>query len=443
MSIQNSDFNAAMPAVERRHPVVLRFKSMFPDALTRYEMHAARRGGDLSHVDPIKTASNRLLIGDADWRRQLEEAISFASVQNLGAEIAALRRRKRQKETEIRALEGATPPWKASKEGPLREVILTAHRDWFAERTDMDVILGQTREQVFEQRAVEWLASTFGKAVVHARADHDEMTYHIHAIIAPWVEKTSSRRGTQRVLQPSSIPVLADYEKAQDSVGAFFEQIGLERGKRTKAARREAVETRKRRVERREALRASGKPVPSDLDPTADPALPIAREHVPTPVWWAEETRRLKAKEEEVRKEAARAAHARAQAVEREAEAAKRTQEAQEAIALIDIITSGGKPPETLPTGGIGSRLVAALLRFGQKVKADAEAQAEKRVVEQVAAVLSLRASVAALKDRMVAALPLHLRARFARDTDADFKAADAAAEHLDQLRQKRPEERK
>jgi hypothetical protein len=73
----------------------------------------------------------------------------------------------------------------------------------------------------------------------------------------PRAEKVSKRRGRQRLLQPSIHPLIEDYEKAQDDVGAFFSEIGLRRGERSAAARRRAQETGLPPPDRREHLRPS------------------------------------------------------------------------------------------------------------------------------------------------------------------------------------------
>ena len=81
--------------------------------------------------------------------------------------------------------------------------------------------------------------------MIHARADKDEAAYHIHAVIACWkrVKITSTKHsGADRwMLQPSSNPLIEDYEKAQDSVGKAFASIGLRRGERRKQAFREVI----------------------------------------------------------------------------------------------------------------------------------------------------------------------------------------------------------
>ena len=224
------------------HPVVLRFAELFPAQLAGYAMHGARTGGDLSHVDAEPSGLNRILIGSEDWREQALAEIDAMRHENLAEELEALKARGRTKEMDARAREGLKDPWRASKGGPLREVILTASKDWF-EAPDAPSMFGQPvaeREFEFQAKAVEWLKRNFGDDVIHARADHDERTCHIHAIILPREVKKSQRRGTQRMLQPSVHPLIEDYEKAQDGAGAFFASVGLRRGERSAKARRQA-----------------------------------------------------------------------------------------------------------------------------------------------------------------------------------------------------------
>lgn len=439
MSILNDRFSPADGDVGRRYPVVLRFASMFPEALARYQMHAERRGGDLSHVDPERTAQNRLLIGEADWRKLLLQKIDEARLTNLVEELEALKCLKRIKKRDLRMLEGASMPWKASSQGPLREVILTAHRDWFAEESDMERILGESRAQRFEKHAVAWLKDRFGEAVVHARADHDETAYHIHAIVAPWVEKTSARRGTQRLLQPSSIPILADYEKAQDDVGEHFARIGLVRGQKTKAAVREIIAEIAEREEQRSDLDNTGQPVPPDLSKAADPRIPAMRKHVPTPVWWAEEKNRLREQDAKLKDAAKRVQKAEAEARKREASAVEREQEAKAVVDVAEGYIERSELPVALPAGGLGARLVDALRKLGRRMEHDAEAQARQKLAAEFDRAEAFYTRVMALKKRVFENLPLQLRARFARETDAKQKAADDANERL---RGQEPQER-
>jgi hypothetical protein len=264
------------PIATATHPIVLRFAELFPAQLASYQMHGERQGGDLSHIDGDRSHLNRILIGGADWREQALAEIDAMRHENLVEELEALKARGRTKEMDARLREGLKDPWRASKGGPLREVILTASKDWF-EAPDAPSLFGQPvaeREFEFQLKAVEWLKRSFGDDVIHAPADHDERTCHIHAIIMPREVKESKRRGRQRTLQPSVHPLINDYEMAQDDAGAFFASVGLRRGDRSAAARREA--------------RDAGMPPPG------------RREHIPPSRWREEEALRLKLEAERV-----------------------------------------------------------------------------------------------------------------------------------------------
>ena len=315
MSVHTPFDSFTTASTARPHPVVLRFAGMFPADLAGFALHGERAGGDLDHVDRGRSAQNRILIGGAGWADLLRKEVEATMHCNLAEELEALERRKRVKEHADRLLQGLADPWKSSKKGPLREVILTANREWFNETNDLDVLIGgPSREQRFEDCALDWLKKNFGEAVVFARADHDEMAYQIHAVIAPWHEKTSARRGKQRLLQPTAYPLLQSYEKAQDDVGEHFGVIGLVRGERTAAARREAIAERRTAIQEGVAC--------EDL-----PDIPEERRHVPTPEWWAEQTRHLQAEARKLEKE-------KAQLAAQRAEAAKVAEAAQ--IALLE-----------------------------------------------------------------------------------------------------------
>jgi hypothetical protein len=204
MSIQNRDLASVAAKAGKRHRIVLRFAEMFPSGLAGYELHANRKGGNLDHVDRARSAENLIILGPTTWKQDLLDTVAIARAENLAEELEALQRPKRIKEVEARSRDGLQDPWRDSASGPLREVILTANRLWFEGTDSLEFLRKDTRSERFERHAVEWLSSRFGDAVVHARADHDETAYHIHAIIAPWVDKTSERRGRQRLLQPSS-----------------------------------------------------------------------------------------------------------------------------------------------------------------------------------------------------------------------------------------------
>lgn len=78
--------------------------------------------------------------------------------------------------------------------------------------------------------------------MITARADFDETAPHIHAIIAPWAEKTSKRRGRQHLLVPSAYELLKSYEDAQTDIAENIAPLNLARGQRRSEERRRAEE---------------------------------------------------------------------------------------------------------------------------------------------------------------------------------------------------------
>lgn len=262
------------------------------------------------------------------------------------------------------------------------------------------------------------------------------MTYHIHAVVAPWCEKTTQRRGKQRLLQPSSHPLLKDYEKAQDDVGEHFGRLGLGlvRGRRSKEAQRVAL------AERRAQHKESKEP-----DSFSVPRL---RRHTPTPVWWAQETERLrreKAAFAQKREAAARQAEAVRRAEERvhaaqEAAAAResrvqqreeaasaRLREADEVIAVAEHFIAGrGKMPDRTAGPRVGTFL-AALSNLRASVTARADAEAARRLQAERAALAAAARSVADLKQRIMRALPEALWRRFESATAPASERAERA----------------
>jgi hypothetical protein len=236
-------------------PVVLRFEGMFPDDLKGYEAHGARKGGDLGHVDASRSTLNKRLIGKATWAADAFEEITRMKQENFVAELESLDRRNRRKDLERRAFEGPHNPWRATRHGPMREVILTANKTWFEGFDEIDSEIDfEGREKRFEKCAVSWLKDNFGDDVIHARADRDEAAYHIHAVIMPRV--VVEIKGAKRhMLQPSIHLLIQDYEAAQNSVGEWFSQIGLRRGERRRQAFIDAVKAGNEPPEKRVHVR--------------------------------------------------------------------------------------------------------------------------------------------------------------------------------------------
>ncbi|MFC2970146.1 plasmid recombination protein [Acidimangrovimonas pyrenivorans] len=460
MSYQRSFNRTRATPARGAHPVVLRFAELFPHQLRRYRLHNDRKQRDMDHVDHGRTHLNRTLIGEPDWFESLAADIRVASLANINQEVEGLQRAKRIGEAKRRLLEGPRAPWRPSKGGPLREFIVTAHRDWFEppgadggkpltqEEQEARAQKIEERERQFETRVLEWLDTRFGDMVVHARADRDETTFHIHGVIAPWTEKHSKRSGRQKLLQPSSHPLLKDYEKAQDDIGAFFAEMGLVRGEQRALARRQAKAARKR---------------------GEDVAAPEPRVHVPAHVWRADEERRLareaedlKAKRARVEAERVEAAAARKQAELQSAKALavfkrsrERKRDADKVLQVAEHLVEGHLVPgpkggitvsQRLATGSPMRRRVQQLLsdpgvparrliaRLGQSYgvfNRIAAARANEEVSSRVAAVAHAEKAVSALRSRMIAVLPERFRKHFIADTLAETREANQAIRAL------------
>ncbi|CUH36620.1 Plasmid recombination enzyme [Jannaschia seosinensis] len=304
--------------IKTDYPVVLRFGGLYPHHLAGYEAHRLRKGGDLSHVNQSRTELNGPpLIGAEDWAATALAEIREMTTENFAAELESLEKRNRKKDIERRIVEGPKQPWRATRHGPMREVILTVNKDWFAE--DLSGFFGEgenQREKAFGELAKAWLIENFREDVIHARADRDEAAYHIHAVIMPraTVEiakpkaKVPTATATRRMLQPSIHPLIKDYEAAQDSVGQWFADLGLVRGER-------------RAKEIRQARENGEKP-------------PKRRYHAKTWKWRVEEELRLKAE--------AKALEAEKAALEqRTADVAEREDEAETVLAVAEGVASG------------------------------------------------------------------------------------------------------
>lgn len=99
------------------------------------------------------------------------------------------------------------------------------------------------RPAAFEGATLDFFQKHFPGSVRHLRMDLDEEVPHFHAVIFETVEKTNKTRGTQRLIQPSAHPLLADYELLQDVAGEHYASIGLVRGKKHAQEVRDAKES--------------------------------------------------------------------------------------------------------------------------------------------------------------------------------------------------------
>lgn len=223
-----------------QHPIVLRFEGLRPEQLSRFELHRLRKQKDRNEADPRRTRLNKLLIGSETWAEHTLAEIDAMRMDNFANELVKLKKRKRVKEIKQRLIDGPKDPWRPSKHGPMREVIITAHADWFDAAGDQTTWRGmmakRRREKDFEDLAIGWLTYNFGDDVVHARADRDEKAYHIHAVILPRGKDQHGRP----MLIPSKHDAIQSYELAQDIAGVWFAQAGLVRGEARAFAARQA-----------------------------------------------------------------------------------------------------------------------------------------------------------------------------------------------------------
>ncbi len=306
-----------MSEVGRDYPVVMRMAGLWPKDIGGYEGHRTRKGGDLGHVHHSRSHLNGPpLIGRTTWAQEIRDEISKMRLENHANELEKLQKQRRTNELAKRMAEGPRDPWRATRHGPLREVILTANARWFEDDlTDFLGDSGPTREEQFEALAVEWLKTVFGEDCVHARADRDEEAYHVHAVIVP---RTRTKDG-RRMLQPSKHPVIRDYEAGQDSVGAWFAaaQIGLTRGERRKQKIREAM------GHNANVRKTQGEAAPGGVVEDVVP-IPEHRRHVSPRRWREEQDRALAERDERLSAREARANKRDAALVAREADLEQR-----------------------------------------------------------------------------------------------------------------------
>ncbi|WP_407492349.1 hypothetical protein [Pseudooceanicola sp. MF1-13] len=304
--------------------------------LARYRAHTERRGADYDQVDRSKSKLNQRFIGDADWMEKALAEIERMKAKNFADELETLEKQNRQKVRMRRLAEGPRDPWRATKHGPMRELILTAHHDYFAGDIDafIDPEAGNSREKEFVRLAKAWLLEHFGDDVIEAHFDRDEKTLHIHAIIMPRATVEITREGktygTRQMLQPSIHPMIKNYEAAQDSVGEWFKPIGLKRGQRHKSKWRAAIKKKK-------------KPKPKVF-------------HKPTRIWRQEEDVRLAKEAAKQERRAAKLAKKQRRMAKKErrvdaraAENAAAVQDVEAIKAVNDAIVSGALQPDGTP----------------------------------------------------------------------------------------------
>ena len=237
-------------------PAVLRFAQLSPKDVAAMIAHAERRIGDLSHIDFSRTHLNQILVGaDPDdpsrtnvAREVAAEAEEMAEF-NLASNIVGLSRMGRKKDLARARRRGRRPPWveNARSGPPLREGVLTLHRDWFRAADDcppehiLEFLDDEGERARWDKRKCERFMSTgvaflrdeFGPSLRYCRADFDEQSVHLQFLLVDRVKESPSHRYAHgrhlyRLTQHRCIGGVGDgrtgYEVAQDTVAEWFQQ---------------------------------------------------------------------------------------------------------------------------------------------------------------------------------------------------------------------------
>jgi len=254
------------------YPVVLRFADIHPDDVSGIIMHAERRGGDLSHIDFSRTKMNQDLVGGPEIASQIRREMTELAEYNFESNIAGLTALGRKKDLARAQKRGPRDPWISQKKckSPLREGILTLHRDFFKADENcpakhlISFIDDQGNPTAWDRRrcdrfvsaSLAFLKEEFGGALRYCRADFDEQSVHLQFVICDVVQEPASGRYAhgRKLFRTSHFPCIGGvgdrrkgYEVAQDRVAAFFgrpehRDMKIVRGESRAKRQREAVE---------------------------------------------------------------------------------------------------------------------------------------------------------------------------------------------------------
>lgn len=229
-----------------RFPIVLRFASLHPKDVAGVIGHGERRIGDLSHIDFSRTHLNQILVGSNDIAKEVMNEMREMSKFNFDSNIIGLSKNRGKKDVKRARERGLQDPWSLQKKlrGPLREGVLTLHRDFFkaTENTPADKRLEFLDDEgkptafdvdkcsEFVDVGMSFLNEEFEDMLAYARADFDEQSVHIQFILVDVVEEPASVRYAfgRQLFRTSHHPMIGGdgekkgYEIAQDRAGDFF-----------------------------------------------------------------------------------------------------------------------------------------------------------------------------------------------------------------------------
>ena len=260
-----------------KFPAVLRFASVHPRDVALIIAHAERRIGDVSHIDASRSHLNRILVGEDPERPGKTNIAGDVMAMYLGmretnhaSNLRGLLAAGRKKDHKRALMRGPQEPWSQVKKhrGPLREFVLTLHRDAFRAADDcppghlLKFLDDEGNPARFDKRKCEafvdagmgFMRENFDNQLVYCRVDYDEQSVHLQGLLVDTItEEPSTRYASGRELFRLTQHVLIGgdgkkrgYELAQDAVGEFFAReehlhLNVVRAEPRAARRREAA----------------------------------------------------------------------------------------------------------------------------------------------------------------------------------------------------------
>lgn len=258
--------------------IVMRLASVSPQDVAGIVGHGERED-EPDHVDKARSHLNEYLVGGPEVAGQIAEMNNAMSRFNLKSKVAGVKKSRGRPAADAVRERGFEDPWiKNRKSGPpLREGIVTVHRDFFRAADDCpekflveflddegELMRVDTRKwDEFKAASMSYLDTTFGSMLVYARADFDEQSGHIHFLLADTQETGPSSvyaygrkiwRVTQHELIGGNGGTKRGYELLQDHIGAWFAQpehahMKIVRGEGRAEKRREAQATAEKLLE--------------------------------------------------------------------------------------------------------------------------------------------------------------------------------------------------
>ena len=196
-----------------------------------------RRVGEHLHVDPERTHLNKRLIGE---NTPLAELVD-----------------KRQAATQAR---------KQSNSVVAVEILLSASPEFFRpEKPELGGRWSHSKTKRWAHSAAEWLRQSFGENLLCVDVHLDENTPHIHAMVAPIVEKEFKiRRSPEQIARNEQAKTRkgtsfcakdmfgrSQLTELHDSYASAMKPLGIERGKKGSASEHRKIQHYYRTVNRK------------------------------------------------------------------------------------------------------------------------------------------------------------------------------------------------